>query len=115
MIALIGNRIRELRTSLRLTQTEFGKRLSVSRDVIGSIEYNRVMPKNVLLEMICHKFKVNKEWLVNGTGEMFDTLNMEINEAIDILNTLTPSFRALALRQLREMLIFQNSEEQKTE
>ena len=112
---MIGKRIRELRTELRLTQTEFGKRLSISRDVVGSFEYNRVIPRESFLELMCHVFKVNKEWLVNGTGEMFDTINKDISEATDILNTLTPSFRALALRQLREMLIFQNSEEQKTE
>ena len=111
---LIGKRIRELRTALRLSQTEFGKKLSISRDVIGSIEYGRVQPREVLLELICHIFSVDKNWLVNGEGEMFDTQkNTEIAEATKILNTLSPSFRTLALRQLREMLDFQKNEEHK--
>ena len=111
---LVGKRIRELRTALHLSQTEFGRKLSVSRDVIGSIEYDRVKPKEVLLELMCHVFSVSKDWLITGEGDMFDTQkNMEIAEAMKILDTLSPSFRTLALRQLREMLSFQNTEEQK--
>jgi transcriptional regulator with XRE-family HTH domain len=112
---LVGKRIRELRTALRLSQTEFGAKLSVGRDVIGNLEYDRVSPKKMLLELMCHVFNVSREWLMEGKGEMFGAdrqKNIEIAKATDILNTLSPSFRAFALRQLKEILDFQNAGEQ---
>lgn len=65
-------RIKELRKSLRLNQTEFGERIGVSRDTIASYETGRVIPPTIAIEMICTKFHVSKEWLVDGIGEMND-------------------------------------------
>lgn len=68
----IYERIRELRKNkLNLTQTEFGKVLGVSRDVIKNIELNalaRPDQKEPLYRLICEKFHVNYDWLVNGVG-----------------------------------------------
>lgn len=71
----IHDRIRTLRkTHLKMSQTDFGKRLGVSRDVINNIENNRLAKpeqKLSLLKLICSEFNVNEEWLREGTGEMF--------------------------------------------
>lgn len=68
----IYERIRELRKNkLNLTQTEFGKVLGVSRDVIKNIELNalaRPDQKEPLYRLICEKFHVNYDWLINGVG-----------------------------------------------
>ena len=73
----MNNRIREVREHFKLTQTEFGERLGVSRDVIGNIEYNRLKnpkQKEPIIKLICSTFGVNEIWLRSGEGEMFQAM-----------------------------------------
>lgn len=70
----IGSRIKALRKALKMTQTEFGERLSVSIDVIANIEHERLArpeQKEPLYKLICKEFNVRYEWLTSGEGEMF--------------------------------------------
>ena len=64
-------RIKELRQALNLSQEEFGKKISCSRDVINNYERQRanVPPPTELA--IASAFGVNINWLRDGTGEMF--------------------------------------------
>ena len=74
----MNNRIREVREHFKLTQTEFGERLGVSRDVIGNIEYNRLKnpkQKEPIIKLICSTFGVNDLWLRSGEGDMFQAMN----------------------------------------
>lgn len=78
------DRIRELRKNhLHLSQTEFGKRLGVSRSVINNIELNalaRPDQKLSLIKLMCKEFSVSEKWLLNGTEPMFikpDTFSLD--------------------------------------
>lgn len=80
----VYERIRELRKNhLRMTQTDFGDRLGVSRSVIKNIELNalaRPDQKLSLIKLICKEFSVNEDWLLNGTEPMFvepDTFSLD--------------------------------------
>ncbi len=68
---MVGSRIKEVRTSLGLSQSNFGERLGVSRDVINNAELERATISPLLIKAVALEFAVNEEWLVNGTGEMF--------------------------------------------
>lgn len=77
-------RIRDLRKNhLKLSQSAFGIKLGVNRDVINNIENNRLSrpdQKLSLYKLICSEFNVNEDWLLNGTGEMFvqpDTFSLD--------------------------------------
>ena len=68
-------RVKFIRKFFKLSQEEFGKKLGVTRDVIGNIELNRLAKpeqKLSLLKLICSVFSVNEDWLIDGVGEMFD-------------------------------------------
>lgn len=65
-------RILELRKSLKLTQTSFGEALGATRSMIASYEGGAVTPSASMIELICTKFHVSKEWLVDGIGDMHD-------------------------------------------
>jgi transcriptional regulator with XRE-family HTH domain len=67
----INDRIKQLRKSLNLSQTDFGKKLGVSRDVINNLDRSAVDPKPLMLDHICSVYNVNPDWLMHGTGEMF--------------------------------------------
>ena len=68
---MVSERIKLLRKALDLTQTEFGVQLGVSRDVISNLEYGRVAPSDLIINMMCAKFGVDDEWLRTGAGTMY--------------------------------------------
>ena len=64
------NRVREVRKHFKLSQTAFGEKLGVSRDVISNVEQNRVNENNLFIEHLCSVFGVSERWLRTGEGEM---------------------------------------------
>lgn len=85
----IINRIIEIRKHLKLNQTEFGKSIGVSRDVIGNIELGRVEPKPLLLQQIVKEYNVDPYWLETGEGDMFlekDDLTALMDFAVAMFN-----------------------------
>lgn len=75
------NMIKELRKIKGLNQTEFGKKLGVSRDVINNVENDRVELKENMVITICAIFHVRREWLLTGEGPMSpDTTSLLIDE-----------------------------------
>lgn len=64
----IGERIRNLRKELSLSQTEFGARIGLKQAVIGQMEHGtrNITDRTILL--ICERFHVNEEWLRSGNG-----------------------------------------------
>lgn len=70
----IANNLKILRNSLNLSQSEFAKKINVTRAVISNLEQGRNKHLNiVLLKLICNEFNVNEEWLFNGKGKMYNT------------------------------------------
>ena len=64
------DRIREIRKSLKLSQTAFGEALGVSRDVINNLEQGRVEPSDLIINMMCARFDIDEQWLRTGVGTM---------------------------------------------
>lgn len=67
----MNSRIKELRIALGENQTEFAKKLAVSRSAICKIESGENSPSEQTIALICKNFSVNEYWLRTGTGEMF--------------------------------------------
>ncbi len=67
----IGQRIKELRKMLGLTQEEFANRIGRSRISIAQYEAGKRTPDESTLRLISQTFGVNLEWLKSGEGEMF--------------------------------------------
>ena len=89
-------RVRYLRKQyLKMTQTEFGEHLGVSRSVINNIELNylsRPEKKISLLKLICREFGVSEEWLLYGKGEMLVDNNNEYDLLVDRIIPETNQF-----------------------
>ena len=64
-------RIRKLRKTLDLNQTEFGNRIGVKQTTIAGYETGAKNPLDSVILSICREFNVNEEWLRTGEGEMF--------------------------------------------
>ena len=69
----IGNRIKELRKSLApgLSQTAFGEKLGLTRDMVNNLENERVEPTKATILLISKAFGVSYQWLKDGLGPMY--------------------------------------------
>ena len=67
----IGQRIKELRKMLGLSQKEFAEKIGKSLRAVQNWEYGQRTPDESTLKLIAREFNVNEEWLKKGVGEMF--------------------------------------------
>lgn len=65
------SRIKEVRKSMKLSQTAFGAPFGASRDMINNVENERAAVSDMLISAICNEYSVNETWLRTGEGEMF--------------------------------------------
>lgn len=125
----IGERIKAVRKSVKLSQTDFGARIGMGLGVVRNFESGITTPSNIQIELICKVFHVNPEWLNTGQGEMFRDLSREekiaalVGEALadedenficQIIQLLT-SLNTEQLEQLLEITktFYKRTEEQK--
>lgn len=68
----IGERIKELRLSQepRMSQEQFARRIGATPTVISRYEAGLREVPSTVIHSVCREFNVNREWLVNGMGEM---------------------------------------------
>lgn len=66
----MNERIKELRKSLGLTQTEFGEKLGVKPNTVSTYESGLRVPSDAVLMSICREYGVNEVWLRTGVGPM---------------------------------------------
>lgn len=98
---MIGYRVRQIRESLskegkKISQESFGKEMGVTRSVIANIEYGKVEPTEMFLQLLCTKYNVNEEWLRTGEGEPFIKLTKDeelMEWAGKVLSTDSESFQ----------------------
>ena len=65
------DRIKRIRTDSGLNQSDFGKKISISRSAVWKIENGENTPSEQTINIICREFNVNEDWLRSGTGDMY--------------------------------------------
>ena len=66
----LGERLIYIRKKHGFTQDSLAKKIGVSRGVIYNLEKNKTMPQNIVVIALCNTLKINKNWLLYGTGKM---------------------------------------------
>lgn len=66
----VNQRIIQIRTYLNLSQNDFAVKCGLTQTGIWGIESNGAKPRKATLEKIAQVFGVDREWLLNGVGEM---------------------------------------------
>ena len=81
---IMQERIKEVRKSNGLTQTEFGEKIGVKGNTVTGYETGIRSPSDAIIVSICREFGVNEEWLRTGNGEMFlpKSRGQEIGEIV---------------------------------
>lgn len=83
----INDRIKDIRRSTGLSQTDFAERLGTTRGVITNLEGEKTTPNEPFIKLICREFNVDEHWLRTGEGEMLQELtrNQEIAEFFGVV------------------------------
>jgi len=66
----LGGRLKHARKNKGFTQDSLAETIGVSRGVIFNLEKNKTEPQTIVINAICQTLNINKDWLMNGSGEM---------------------------------------------
>jgi transcriptional regulator with XRE-family HTH domain len=112
MAAEVRDRIRKVRETLNVSQREFAKRIFISQTLLGDIELGNRNINARTVQLIATEFKVNKEWLLSGRGDMFTSPppDLQLEKLIDVFKQLDKPLRDYLLDQSRGLLKLQQEE-----
>lgn len=96
----INERIRFAIKELGVSQDSFAKGAHRTRSEISNIVYNKVVPKNEIIESICAAYKINEMWLRTGQGDPFCKMSAEEELSEIFANVLNgdPSTKSRLIR-----------------
>lgn len=111
----MNTRIQQIRKTAKMTQDEFADKIGLSKNFVWMIEKGERTPSERTIKDICREFKVNYDWLVNGTGDMFQDDDSDAQAIVDSVMTGDNDFTKKTLvkfarlseerwRQLQEIL-----------
>ena len=70
VIIIIGERIKAVRKSFKISQRQFAERIGIAQNTIASYETGLREPSNQVVLAICREFGADEAWLRTGEGEM---------------------------------------------
>ena len=110
----INERLKVVRTALKLSQRAFSKAIFTSQSYFARMEHGKMPINPRIIELVCSKYRINKAYLKDGKGQIFvdgappDTKLDELNRIFDELNEL---FQDYLIIQAKELLKVQEKEE----
>lgn len=84
----MNNRIKKIRKSLNLSQTEFGKALGLKASSVSDIENGRCKVSEQVKLAVINAYNVDSHWLETGEG---DNMFLEIPD--NIINELALQYK----------------------
>jgi transcriptional regulator with XRE-family HTH domain len=108
---LIHERIKEVRHTLKLSQSKFAKATYISSSYLAEIELGNRIVNERLIQLITTTFGVNKKWLQTGEGSMFHTTTEQnLERIVSLFKELNPEFQEYVLKQLDLLLELQEKQ-----
>ena len=111
--ASIPERIKAIRAALKLSQRAFAKGVFVSQGYFADIEVGKRDINERIIHLISVIYKVNKEWLKTGKGEMFTTSMTEVKleHLSGVFFELDELLQDYLIKQADELLVIQKKTE----
>ena len=101
----INERIKQLRTTLKMSQAEFAKAIFISNGYIAELESANRKVNDRIIHLISLTFVVSETWLKQGTGNMFFTTPAEkLQRLTSLFNDLPPKFQDYIMIQIEQLL-----------
>jgi transcriptional regulator with XRE-family HTH domain len=110
---MLNERLKNIRKTLNLTQKSFAKGIFISTSYYAGIEAGHRQVLDKTIDSVCKVYNVNKDWILTGKGEMFDTAppNVRLQELIDIYQRLNPYFQGYIINQIRNLEKIQDTKQ----
>jgi transcriptional regulator with XRE-family HTH domain len=109
VIGSVNQRIKQIRQTLRLSQVQFSRVISLSSGYLAGVEVEKRKVNERLVKLICSSFNVNEKWLKSGEGEMFDRDPDEnFTKLISLFKELDPKYQAYILKEINLLLDIQD-------
>ena len=80
----LNERVKELRTQMKLSQIDFCALLGIKQGTLSDIERKRINVSTKTIEKIVNNLNVSKEWIYTGNGFVFKTKNDNVKYGIEI-------------------------------
>ena len=102
----VHNRLKQVRKYFNLSIRDFAKEIYFSHSVYGQVEYGSKEPNNRIIQLICSKFGVNKEWILTGKGNMFSSEppDIRLEKILEIYNMVDETLKECLLEQSKILL-----------
>jgi transcriptional regulator with XRE-family HTH domain len=109
---MVNERLKMVRKTLNLTQRLFAKGIFISTSYYAGIEAGHRQVLDKTIDSICKVYNVNKDWILTGKGEIFNTKppDVRLQELIDIYKRLNPYFQGYIIDHIRNLEKIQNNE-----
>ncbi|MDR1785615.1 MAG: helix-turn-helix domain-containing protein [Spirochaetaceae bacterium] len=99
-------RLKQLRKTLDLTQSAFGKKIGVSDVAISHMESGRTALSKQNVRLICLTFGVREEWFRSGAGDMLDqaaVLSAGEKRLLEVFRQLSPTARRMLIEYAEKL------------
>lgn len=85
---MYAERLREIRSKLRLTIDEMAQRLEIKPRALGSYERKERTPSIELGTQLCNNLNINLNWFCTGEGSMFNEPKESKEELKELFNKM---------------------------
>jgi transcriptional regulator with XRE-family HTH domain len=105
-MAEIHDRLKQIRTALKLSIRDFSKEIYFSHSLYGQVEYGDREPSDRIIQLISSRFNVNKDWIKTGNGNMFlsSPPDIRLEKIREIYNLVDETLKDCLLEQSKILL-----------
>lgn len=96
----LNNRIKLLRKTLGLTQEIFAQKIGITKSSVSLLESGQNKASSQTIYILCKEFNVNEEWLRNGTGEMFNDEDKELEYYLGQISADSDEFKRSLIKNI---------------
>lgn len=100
----MNERIKQIRKSFNMNQTDFGAKIGVKQGTVTGYEKGIRTPTDAVILSICREFDINEEWLRTGNGEM-KLISSEDDEVMKYVGLLLKDKEDFVAQKIKRFII----------
>ncbi|MEW4154278.1 helix-turn-helix transcriptional regulator [Bacillus thuringiensis] len=107
---IIGKRVKEIRSKLKMTQQEFADSISVSKSLISLIELGIKKPSIETINKMSNKGKVSVDYILgktnqkNSNDEFSTDIKQNLDHTVNRISQLTEEQQKFLLKMINSMV-----------
>ena len=108
----VHERLKAVRTILKLNQRDFSEKIFLRQGSYARIEQGKIQMNERIIELVCSRFNVNKAYLKDAKKPVFsgNPPDVKLEQLNQIFKELNELFQDYLITQARELLDVQNQQ-----